>query len=194
MAVTAFSSGTRTPALGTFTVTIASPAVFSYTSHGLNAGDAVTLATTGALPTGLTAGTTYYVISSGLTTNAFEVAATPGGAAINTSGTQSGTQTLISEDFVAAPNSAATYSFHVDTVNMAAGDVLELRVYQMVLTGGTQRVAYFQRYDGAQATDDLIKVSVPISNELTDTNALQFSIKQTLGTARAFPWKVLKYA
>lgn len=89
---------------------------------------------------------------------------------------------------------AGTFTFHVDTINMAAGDVLELRIYQMVLTGGTTRVAYFNRWDGAQTVDDLIKISVPISNELTDSESLKFELKQTAGTGRAFPWKVLKYA
>jgi hypothetical protein len=107
-----------------------------------------------------------------------------------------GTQTAVigtehTLDDVAA---AGTYTFHVDTVNMAAGDVLELRVYQMVLTGGTRRVAYFTRFMDAQPTDDLIKLSVPISNELTDAGALRFTLKQTAGTGRAFPWKVLKFA
>jgi len=83
------------PALtGSFTVTIANPAVFTATAHGLVAGDTVTLATTGALPTGLAAATTYYVISTGLTANAFELSATSGGAAIITTGTQSGTHTF----------------------------------------------------------------------------------------------------
>lgn len=77
-----------------FTVTIASPAVFSATAHGLVANDTVVFATTGALPTGLTAGTTYYVISTGLTADAFEVSTSEGGAAVNTSGTQSGTHTF----------------------------------------------------------------------------------------------------
>ncbi len=108
------------------------------------------------------------------------------------SGTQ--TATVATEHFLSSPNVAGTFTLHVDTVNMVAGDTLELRVYQMVLTSGTQRVAYFARYDGAQPADDLIKISVPISNELTDTNALRFSLKQTFGTSRNFPWKVLKYA
>lgn len=82
------------PNLGTFTVTIASPAVFTLNSHGLEVGDPVYLTTTGALPTGLSANTIYYVISAGLTSNAFELSATRGGAAINTSGSQSGTHTL----------------------------------------------------------------------------------------------------
>jgi hypothetical protein len=98
------------------------------------------------------------------------------------------------EHFLSSPNVAGTFTLHVDTINMATGDVLELRVYQMVLTGGTQRVAFFQRYSGAQPVDDLIKISVPISNELTDANSLRFSLKQTFGTGRVYVWKVLKYA
>lgn len=108
----------------------------------------------------------------------------------------SGTQTAVigTEHFLSSPNLAGTFTLHVDTVNLAAGDLLELRVYQIVLTGGTARVAYFAAFADAQATDDLIKISVPISNELTDTNSLRFSLKQTSGTGRNFDWKVLRYA
>lgn len=82
------------PSLGTVTVTIASPGVFSFTSHGLKEGDTVYLTTTGALPTGLAVNTLYYVIAGGLTANAFELSATRGGSVINTSGSQSGVHTL----------------------------------------------------------------------------------------------------
>lgn len=81
--------------LGNPTITIASPAVITLNSHGLTANDSVQFTTTGALPTGISASTQYYVISAGLTTNAFEISATLGGSAINTSGSQSGTHTLI---------------------------------------------------------------------------------------------------
>lgn len=89
---------------------------------------------------------------------------------------------------------AGTFTLHIDAVNLAAGDVLELRIYQIVLTGGTRRVAFYGRWEGAQPTDDMIKISVPISNELTDSGSLRFEINQAKGTARAVPWKVLKYA
>jgi hypothetical protein len=89
---------------------------------------------------------------------------------------------------------AGTFTLHVDCINMVAGDALELRIYQMALTGGTRRVAYFDVFYGAQTADDMIKISVPISNELTDAGALRFTLKQTYGVARNFPWKVLKYA
>lgn len=77
----------------TFTVTIASPAVFTSTGHGLVAGDRIDLSSTGLLPTGLDTDTTYYVISTGLTADTYEVSLTSGGAAVNTSGSQSGTHT-----------------------------------------------------------------------------------------------------
>lgn len=107
------------------------------------------------------------------------------------SGTQSATVTT--EHTLLDVNVAGHYTLHVDTVNMVAGDVLELRIWQMVLTGGTRRVAYIETYQDAQPTDDLIKISVPISNELTDSGALRFTLKQTFGTSRNFPWKVLTF-
>jgi hypothetical protein len=73
-----------------FTVTIASPAVVTSTVSLLD-NTPVILTNTGypsALPTGLVVGTTYYVKSS--TGPTFNLSATPGGAAINTSGSQSG--------------------------------------------------------------------------------------------------------
>lgn len=75
----------------TITVTIASPGVVTWTSHGLENGQPVAFTTTGALPTGITANTQYYV--SGKAVDTFKISATIGGAEINTSGTQSGTHT-----------------------------------------------------------------------------------------------------
>lgn len=71
------------------TVTIASPGVFTKDNHGLQTNDRVKLFTTGALPTGLSSDTFYYVIY--VTEHTFELAATRDGTAINTSGSQSGT-------------------------------------------------------------------------------------------------------
>lgn len=84
-----------TPTIGTFTVTIASPGVVTLTSHGLATGDSVYLTTTGALPTGLSANTRYWVIY--VDANTFRLATSLAnallGTAINTSGSQSGTHT-----------------------------------------------------------------------------------------------------
>ena len=107
------------------------------------------------------------------------------------SGTQ--TATISTEHTLLDVAVAGVYSLHVDKNAMASGDTLELRVYQMVLTGGTRRPAYKVVFTGAQDADDLIAVSVPIANELTDSGSLRFTLKQTAGAGRAFPWKVLKY-
>jgi hypothetical protein len=108
------------------------------------------------------------------------------------SGTQ--TATVTTEHTLLDVAIAGTFTLHVDTVNMVAGDALELRIYQMVLTAGTRRVAYYAFYADAQLADDLIKISVPISNELTDAGALRFTLRQSLGTSRNFPWKTLRYS
>lgn len=73
------------------TVTIASPGVFTWNSHGLVNGDTVRFTTTGALPTGLGTTRVYYVVNKAA--NTFQVSLTPSGTAINTSGAQSGTHT-----------------------------------------------------------------------------------------------------
>lgn len=72
----------------------ASPAVVSYTSHPFVANDPVVFSTSGSLPTGLTAGTVYYVSATGLAANEFSVSLTAGGARINTSSSGSGTHSV----------------------------------------------------------------------------------------------------
>jgi len=73
-------------------ITIATDTI-AYTAHGLNAGDAVKyFHGGGTAATGLTNNTTYYVISSGLTVNAFKVSATDGGSAVDISGTGNNAQ------------------------------------------------------------------------------------------------------
>ena len=89
------SGPTGGTAIGTCTITVATPGVITVTNT-LVAGQQVIFATTGALPTGLVAGTRYFVIATGLTTGHFEVSATSGGSAINTTGTQSGVHTVSS--------------------------------------------------------------------------------------------------
>lgn len=128
--VSGASSNANIGASGTITITIASPAVVSwsgnpyYLSSATNHGCAaiVVFSTTGALPTGITAGQNYYVTCDGaLTANQFHfstsvdnaVAGTP----VNTSGTQSGTQ---SGTNVFAPTS--TIAFDAGGLALTPGD------------------------------------------------------------------------
>jgi hypothetical protein len=73
------------------TMTIATPCVVT-ASVNLADGTPITFSTTGWLPTGLLPGVTYY--TKYVTASTFNLAATSGGASINTTGTQSGAQTI----------------------------------------------------------------------------------------------------
>lgn len=77
----------------TITMTVASPAVVTLaTANSYSVGDPIVFTTTGALPTGVTPSATYYVLTVP-TSMTLTFSATVGGAAINTTGSQSGTQT-----------------------------------------------------------------------------------------------------
>jgi hypothetical protein len=73
-----------------FTATNASPCVF--TAAGWYSGNSTpVILTGGSLPTGFTAGTTYFAVNVNTGAGTFQLAATSGGTAINSSSTGSGT-------------------------------------------------------------------------------------------------------
>lgn len=89
-------SGTTTAASNTVTITNASPCVVGWNNHGLTVDDVVkfTVSGGGSLPTGITAGTAYYVIPKDA--NSFWICLASGGkngTKINTSSAGSGTFT-----------------------------------------------------------------------------------------------------
>lgn len=89
----AFNTFFTSSGSSTVTLAITSPGQVTWTSHGKSVNAAVTFSVSGgSLPTGLTAGTTYYV-KTVLDANTFTVSATPGGTAINFTGSVSGTVT-----------------------------------------------------------------------------------------------------
>lgn len=98
------------------TISIASPGVITQNAHGMVAGTPVLFTTTGKLPNGIDSGAVYYVVNP--TTNTYQIAATPGGTPIATTGSQLGTHNrfTISNGVFASP-SATTF---------AAGDVLTM--------------------------------------------------------------------
>jgi hypothetical protein len=83
----------------TFTATDASPAVFTLPSGSLANGTPVALSGS-SLPGGFSAGTTYWVVSASGST--FELAATSGGTAINSTSAGSGTLYQVVQQYVRA--------------------------------------------------------------------------------------------
>ena len=80
------------PTGSTCTISIANPAEVTLTSHGFTAGAVIKFTTTGSLPGGISTLSRFYVLAAGLTANTFRLSATSGGTAIETTGSQSGTQ------------------------------------------------------------------------------------------------------
>jgi hypothetical protein len=112
--------------------------------------------------------------------------------AITAQGSGTQTATVGTEHTLLDVAIAGVFQLEVNLINMVALDMVELRVYAIILTGGTRAVVdKGSRYD-AQPTDDMIIRSEAIMNELTDAGALRFTLKQTLGTSRTFDWKVLR--
>lgn len=104
----------------------------------------------------------------------------------------SGTQTAVigTEHFLSSPNVAGKFRLLLDLNTLAANDVLEVRAYKIVGAGGQVRVAWVEVFYGAQPTNALVVLSEWMSNVLTDTNAVRFSVTQAFGTGRAIPWSV----
>jgi len=120
-----------------FTVTIsnASPAVLTAAAHGGVPGQVGQLTTTGTLPTGLSLATNYYVISTGLASGSFQVSATPGGAAINTSSAGSGTHTWTNQTSV--QNAASTIATRGPSALTGSSATSLLNLAQTWNTSGT---------------------------------------------------------
>lgn len=82
--------------LKNFTVTIASPAVFTKSSHGFVGGERLRLSTTGTLPTGLNTSDDYFVFV--IDANTFRLQTFSNilaGTFVNTSGSQTGTHSYL---------------------------------------------------------------------------------------------------
>lgn len=128
---TTYADGDRVTIISpsaTVTMTIASPCVVTWTAHGLPDKTPVRFTTTGALPTGITAGQIYFTRDGTDSANALKLCLTPGGAAINTSGSQSGTHTgfatrhdvyesLVGSNIGNAPAISPNHWIRVDSTN-----------------------------------------------------------------------------
>lgn len=164
------------PSQGTATMTIATPCVVTKTGHGLVAGDTVYFTTTGALPTGVTANTKYFVISAGLTADDFEISATFGGAAINTSGSQSGVHTLFRTPY-GVGNGSTTFNVPSLKGNVPAGVNASDSNFKAV--GQT----------GGESTHTLTVAEIPAHHHTVDTaesNGSSVAFSGTAGVPHTF--------
>lgn len=109
---------------------------------------------------------------------------------LHDSGTQ--TATVTTEHTLEQVSVAGVFVFNVDLSNMAAGDIVEIRVKRITLSAGDLELVkgYPVIFYGAQF--DPSWESEVFANDLAATGALTLTLKQTFGTGRNFPWKVMK--
>ena len=94
--------------------------------HGFSAGDKVVFTGGTTVPCGLTINAVYYVIATGLTTDAFQVSATSGGASIAVSGDALGTF------YVAEPLNLSGYTVDADVKGLT--DLVQVATFTPALT------------------------------------------------------------
>jgi hypothetical protein len=75
--------------------------------------------------------------------------------------------------------------FWVDPFNMGLGDYVEFRVYEAVKSGGTQRLLWWGEVGNVQS-------EIFVSPSVHLRNGWKVTLKQTLGTSRAFDWSIRK--
>lgn len=94
--------------------------------------------------------------------------------------------TINTETTLATDTNNGTFVLEVDTSNLALGDLLEIRIYTVTLSGGTLTQVWKGTYQHVQINKH--KVSPPI---VTD-QSIKCTLKQTAGTGRQFGWKMLR--
>ncbi len=106
------------------------------------------------------------------------------------SGTQTatiGTEHTLKDE---TANEGAVYDASIDLGNMVSGDTVEIRVYAKLLTGGTLRRVYYEKYVGAQDDEPNRKSPIVYVLAMTVMKEWKLTLKQTAGTGRAFDWTI----
>ncbi|MGE5768338.1 MAG: hypothetical protein ACM35H_14210 [Bacteroidota bacterium] len=109
-----------------------------------------------------------------------------------------GTQTasIGTEHTLSTQTGSGIFTIVVNLKNLADGDRVVLRAYAKVLTGDSQAwLVYEGTYDhkqgdgsavGSSALGEVLAASPPVVSPFS----VSFTLKQTVGTGRAFDWRV----
>lgn len=101
---------------------------------------------------------------------------------VHSAGTQ--TAVIATEHTLATVATSGVFVIQLDLSNMVVGDYAEVVVKVRQTSGGAYKQQSYSLYAHAQA--DVIQQSVPI----VAPYGVEFTLKQTAGTGRDFPWLV----
>lgn len=102
---------------------------------------------------------------------------------------QSGTTaalTIGTETTLASDTNNASLAGFVDCSNMVLGDILEIRIYAINLSGGSYQQVWKGTFQNAQISS--LKALPPMPSD----QGFRVTLKQTAGTGRAYGWKYLR--
>lgn len=101
-----------------FSMTIASPAVFTKAGHGFLGGERINFMTTGVLPTGLSVGVSYYVLY--INSSTFNISTSLNGSPVNLTAAGSGTHTYL-QSYYGLGNGTTTFNVPDMRANVIRG-------------------------------------------------------------------------
>lgn len=106
----------------------------------------------------------------------------------------SGTQTaVLTTEHVLEDDTASegkVFDVKIDLGNMVAGDTVEIRVYEKLLSAGTLRRTYYQKYVSTQDDEGALRSPIVYVPAMTLAKEWKLTLKQTLGTGRNFDWTI----
>jgi hypothetical protein len=176
----------------TITMTIANPGVVTWTTHGQTNGTPIMFTTTGALPTGITASTYYYLRVIDANTfhlydtyaHAIDTLNTTG--RITITGTQSGVHTCANYgiDYLDATAKVAQAYFSTRVVNVARNDSKTLSgyvAYRSLPTDSSikvyHKVNYAAVWTESTCVVDTIRKTVYLKEAMPEANAIEIKVE-----------------
>lgn len=149
----------------TVTITNASPAVITWTAFDLPVKTPVVFSTSGALPTGITAGRAYFIHSE-VDANRFRISASIGGAPIVTTSAGSGTHTCTASTHDVYESLQAGNTGHVPR---------ETDSLWWLKVGSTNRWKMFDDSPSSQTTGSSVAVSIDVISLIDSVVLLNLS-------------------
>jgi hypothetical protein len=166
----------------TCTISVASPAVITRNSHGFTAGTVIKFTTTGSLPTGITDLTRYFVISTGLGLNSFQISAEPGGTAVVTTGTQSGTQTVGKVTGSVGDTTVAVVGLGTDEVSRIGGSKFVFLGKEYIISNYESEAITLETYARITLNRPLEDALNQFATSYTIKSAVPIRVSGALGT------------
>lgn len=178
--------------VATITMTIATPCVVTWTAHGRTTGEQVVFSTTGTLPTGITAGTFYYVRVINANTfhlydtysHAVTLADTTG--RVNTSGTQSGVQSITMYGVDKLDSTAKVVSAYfatrvINALRDSKKDLFGYVAYKSLPTGTSikiyHKVNHATDWTEATSTVDVDRKIIEVNENLPEATIVQVKVE-----------------